>query len=205
LKGFFIFEKNCGVSGKYNRLVSEAIRSGDEKAFGAFLSAEFANVAHFVNQYLRDEMLADDIAQESFISMWINRESINPDLNIRSYIFKIARNKSLNLLREKYYSLSDTIEKREVKIMIDSIQGESVDNKIEALYLEDLINKTYSALPDTIRDSFILSRKFGLTYEEIANAKGLTVKAVEYHIGQALKFFRKRLANYLKLFIGFIL
>lgn len=189
----------------YNRLVSEAIRSGDEKAFGAFLSAEFANVAHFINQYLRDEMLADDIAQESFISLWINRETINPEFNIRSFLFKIARNKSLNLLRTKYYSATDSIAKREVKIAIDSIQSESVSQKIEALDLENLINKTYCDLSETVRESFILSRKYGFTYEEIAKAKGLTVKAVEYHIGQALKAFRKRLANYLKLFIGFIL
>lgn len=184
----------------YNKLISEAIKSGDEKAFETFLSAEFNNISHFVNQYLRDTMLANDIAQESFISLWYNRESINPSLNIRSYIFKIAKNKSLNLLRDRFYNSSDSLEKREIKIIIDSIQSENVEMKIDALDLEELINKVYTNLPKTVRESFILNRKFGLTYEEIAKSKGLTIKAVEYQIGQALKFFRKSLANYLKLF-----
>jgi RNA polymerase sigma-70 factor (ECF subfamily) len=183
-----------------NKFIATAIKAGDEKVFGAFLAAEFSNVVHFINQYLRDPDLANDLAQETFISLWFSRESIDPDRNIRSYIFKIAKNKSLNQLREQYFACTDNLERRTVELSIKSIQSEQVDSRIMALELEQLIERTYAQLPETYRESFILSRKSGLTYEEIAKSKGLTVKTIEYHISKALKFFRKRLSNYLKIF-----
>jgi len=188
------------VSDKLNRNIIEAIKGGSEKAFEAFLKTEFNNVVFFANQFLRDTMLAKDIAQETFIALWNSRETLNPDFNIRSYTFTIARNKALNLLREKFCSSADNLEKREIQAHIGTLSSNYVGERIDALDLERLIEKSYSALPEKIRETFVLSRKYGLTYDEIAIKRGITVKAVEYHIGLALKLFRRRLKDYLGIF-----
>jgi len=188
------------VSDQISRKIIEAIKGGSEKAFEAFLKAEFNNVVFFANQFLRDTMLSKDIAQETFIALWNSRDSLNPDSNIRSYTFTIARNKSLNLLREKFCSSADHLEKKEIQGHINTLTSDYVGEKIDALDLEKLIEKTYSALPEKIRESFVLSRKFGLTYDQIAKKKGITIKAVEYHIALALKLFRRRLKDYLGTF-----
>jgi len=197
---FSIFEKNIALPDNPHILIAQAIKEGDEKAFGALMAAEFNNVVHFINHYLKDGEQANDLAQETFISLWFSREQLNPELNLRAYIFKIARNKSLNRLKEKYYTATRNFEKRELELLINSIQSEQVDSRIMALELERLIEKTYSQLPATYRESFIMSRKMGMTYEEIAQSKGLTVKTIEFHISRALKFFKKRVSPYLKIF-----
>lgn len=184
-----------------NRHIIDAIKSGNEKAFELYLRAEFNNVMFFAGQFLRDSMLAKDVAQETFIALWNSRENLDPSYNLRSYIFTIAKNKSLNMLRAKHYSAADPLEKREIQVYINALTSDVVSTRIDSLDLEKLIEKTYKNLPDKIKDSFILSRKLGLTYEDIAKRKGISVKAVEYHISLALKLFRKRLKDYLGIII----
>ncbi len=180
--------------------IAQAIKEGNEKVFAAFMATEFNNIVHFINHFIKHSGIANDLAQETFISLWFSRETIDPDQNIRSYIFKIAKNKSLNQLREQCFSCTDSLEKRNINLSISTLKSEQVDARIIALELEELIERTYSQLPSTYRESFILSRKMGMTYEEIAESKDLTVKTIEYHISKALKFFRKKLSGYFKIF-----
>lgn len=182
------------------KYIAQAIKEGNEKVFAAFMASEFNNIVHFINHFVKHFEVANDLAQETFISLWFSRETIDPDQNIRSYIFRIAKNKSLNQLREQYSWCTDSLEKRSIDLSISTLKSEQVDAGIMALELEELIERTYSQLPKTYRESFILSRKMGMTYEEIAESKGLSAKTIEYHISKALIFFRKRLSGYFKIF-----
>jgi len=182
------------------RLLIEAIKSGDEKVFEQFLKAEYNNIVFFSNQFLKDIMLSNDVAQETFISLWNSRATLNSDLNLRSFTFTIARNKSLNLLRERYHIVSNQRDKREIKAFIFALSSEYADARINSLDIEKIIKDVYDCLPDSIRESFLMSRESGMTYSEIAQKKGLTVKAIEYHINIALKQFRTKLKDYLGLF-----
>jgi len=188
------------VSLQEKRFIIEAIKSGDERVFEQFLKAEFNNIVYFSNQFLKDIMLSNDVAQETFISLWKSRTSLDVNLNLRAYTYTIARNKALNVLRERYHSVLDPIRKRETKAFIDTLSSDYADARIDALDIEKIINDVYKDLPETIKESFKLSRESGLTYGEIAKKKGLTIKAIEYHINVALKLFRKRLEDYLGLF-----
>lgn len=180
--------------------IAKAIKEGNEKIFAAFMATEFNNIVHFINHFIKHSGIANDLAQETFISLWFSRESIDPNQNIRSYIFKIAKNKSLNHLRKQRTMCTDSMEKRNISLAVSTLKSEQVDAGIMALELKELIEKTYSQLPSTYKETFILSRKMGMTYEEIAKSKGLTVKAIEYRISKALRFFRKRLSSYFKIF-----
>ncbi len=182
------------------RDIIEAIRSGNEKAFETFFKLEFNNVVFFVNQYLHDYQSSEDIAQEAFVAMWKVRETLDPEANIRAFIFTIARNKALNLLRTRFFTSNVSLEKQDIQIHIRALESPYVESRIDALNLEKLIEKVYAALPPKIKESFILSRQHGLTYEEIAKKRGVTLKTVEYHIGIALKVFRKKLKKYMVFF-----
>lgn len=175
----------------YNRF-AKSIKDGDEKSFEVFFKMEFNNIVHFINAYINDFSAAQDIAQEVFISFWDKRGYINSNLNIRSYVFKIARNKTLNYIRDNK-AIASKLSLRDFY----ALQDESVTYHIDALKLEDLINKTYSRLSPEIRDTFYLNRIHGFTYAEIAEQRKVSVKAIEYQIKKALQIFRKQLKNYL--------
>ena len=176
--------------------LAREIMEGDVKAFEVFFKAEFDNIVHFLNNYLHDHFLAKDIAQVSLWTLWEKRSLIDPEKNLRAFAFTIARNRAINELKVKEFS-ARSIESKEISANIQALGDESLTRHINALDLEELIKRTYENLPETARDSFILSRKYGLTNREIAMEKGITMKAVEYHMKIALKFFRERLKDYL--------
>jgi RNA polymerase sigma-70 factor (ECF subfamily) len=190
------------MSDPYNKEITAQLKEGNEKAFKLIINADYNNIVFFANQYLKDYMLSQDVAQETFITLWNTRDSLNPELNLRSYIFTIARNKALNLMRRKCYSATDSLDKKEIQISMNAISCEYVDEKIDSLTLEEIICKTYSKLPEQVRMSFFMNREMGLTYEQISRINGISVKVVEYHISTALKLFRKKLKNFLGFFSG---
>lgn len=172
-------------------VISDAIRAGSEAAFEALFRAEFRNVTFFVNRYVRDTVQAEDIAQESFLALWKSRERIDPRQNLRNYVLTIARNRALNYLRDVASRKGGTLEAREAEIHARILQKPEVEQRIEALETENLLDRVFRSLPEKAREMFALNRQEGMTYAEIAQKHGVSVKVVEYNIVLALKAFRR--------------
>ena len=176
--------------------IAEDIRNGDGKAFEMFYRLEYNNLVHFITSYICDSEKARDLAQDVLCTVWEKRYSIRPDSNLRAWVFTIARNRTLNFLKEKKLfsdpSLTDILEERTA-----ALEDPSVEHLIDSLELSSLIRKTFDSLPDTARETFHMSRLDGMTNREISAKKGLSVKAVEYHIKISLRHFRNRLKEYL--------
>ena len=193
VKNSWCYEAKC--------FVSEIHKGGDEAAFELFFRAEYNNVVTFLNRYLRNSLLAQDVAQESFIALWQKREQIDAAGNIRAYIFTIARNRALNEMALKINQTRTEWEKNELAIAIEAMNDPDLVQDIQDLELKELIRKVYLELPEKVAESFILSRECGLSYEEIAQKKGITKKIVEYRIRIALQVFKKRLKDYMYFFL----
>lgn len=176
--------------------LAKKIKEGDIEALEIFFKAEYDNLLFFVNSYLNDRNAAKDIVQESFIAFWHNRENIDDTRNIRTLIFRIARNKTINTLKSRQYKTKKN-NYDEIQAELMALQSDYVTSRIDSLSLEELIHKTYINLPKTIKRSFELSREEGLSNKEIADALGISVRAVEYHISASLKIFRSKLKDYL--------
>jgi RNA polymerase sigma-70 factor, ECF subfamily len=178
-----------------NNLARE-IKNGNQSSFNFFYKAEFDNLLFFINNYVKDLSLAKDIVQDSFIALWCNRTSIDETKNLRTFIYTIAKNKAVNVLKSKYYQLNKT-KALELKAEIYALSSDEITNRIDALDVAQLIEKTYENLPKTVKESFELSRKKSLTNKEIADQLGVSVRSVEHHIQTSLKIFRKKLKDYL--------
>ena len=69
--------------------------------------------------------------------------------------------------------------------------------QLAATELEAAVREAVASLPPRCREVFEMSRERGLRYAEIAEALGVTVKAVEANMGRALRILRERLAPWL--------
>ena len=152
-----------------------------------------------------DEFVAEDVVVESFMYYWENRETIPNHSNIPAYILTVVKNKCLNHLRrektreEMQRHLQDQ-DAWELQLRIATL--EACDP--EALFskeLQEIIQKTLNTLSPQSREIFIRSRYENQTNKEIAEALGLSVKSVEYHITKTLKLFRKVLVDYFPMYI----
>ena len=183
--------------------IADAIRAGSEAAFEALFRAEFRNVALFVGRYVRDREQAEDIAQDAFLSLWKNRDRIDSRYNIRNYLLTIARNRALNWLRDYAVRQAGTLEGREAEIFSRILQQPEVEQRIEAMDTEAMLLRVLRSLPDKAREMFLMNRQEGMTYAEIAQRKGVSVKVVEYNIVLALKALRRAVPGFPTFFVAF--
>ncbi|MBR4352651.1 MAG: RNA polymerase sigma-70 factor [Bacteroidales bacterium] len=176
------------------RLFSEAIKASDTEAYEVLFRAEYENVKFFIRHYVHDGPESEDLAQETFASLWTNRDRIDPQRNIRSFLFTIARNRALNHLTMLRTRLTDPLEKSSVNLAIESLDSEAIISRIDALDMKRIIDLVYRRMPELTRKIFIMNRDENMTYEEIAQSTGLSVKKVEYNMVKALKQFRSKLS-----------
>ena len=179
-------------------MLTKAIIDGDKSSFNRFYSNEYKRALFYVNQYVHDIITAEDITQDSFTALWEKRNYLDPQFPLLPYLYSILKNKSINRLRKLANDnrLKNEWLKKEYQANLSALMDESSDAVIQ-FQLEEHISKAFKELPDKISDSFILSRVNGLSYQEIADKKGISVKVVEYHVTQALKLFREKLKEFL--------
>lgn len=182
------------------RVFSEAIKASDVDAYEVLFKAEFENVKYFIRHYVHDGPEAEDLAQETFASLWTNRDRIDPGRNIRSFLFTIARNKALNHLNTLRNRLTDPLDRDSVNLSIESLGSDAIISRIDAMDMKRIIDLVYQRMPELTRKIFIMNRDENMTYEEIAESTGLTVKKVEYNMVKALKQFRSKLSVFKSLF-----
>jgi RNA polymerase sigma-70 factor, ECF subfamily len=169
----------------------------NEISFEQLFRSEYKGLCFFALRYVRDMEAAKEIVQDSFLSLWEKRESIDLEKSVKSYIATSIRNKCLNYLRhnKKYYH----------DLLPDDIQNgnlffESNDLLMET-ELQARINKAINELPDKCREVFLLSRYDNLKYNEIAARLQISVKTVETQMSKALQLMRQRLSDYLALLL----
>ena len=176
------------------RMFSEAIKASDSEAYEVLFKAEYENIKYFIRHYVRDGAEAEDLAQETFASLWTTRDRIDPERNLRSFLFTIARNKAINHLTSLRSRLTDPLEKASVSLSIESLDSEAIVSRIDAMDMKRIIDLVYEKMPELTRRIFTMNRDENMTYEEIAASTGLTVKKVEYNMVKALKQFRNKLS-----------
>lgn len=152
------------------------------------------DVISFLYTYTSDKAQVKDWAQVVFIRMWEKRGNIDFDHPaFKSYLLKTARNHALKKLKEarKYDRwLEENLEKL---TRVDSKNNEPAGRSAE-------VREAYSAALSKIsrrsRRAYLLSREEGLTYTEIAEVMGISIKTVETHISKALYILREELGDF---------
>lgn len=80
-----------------NRRTVRALKSGDEAAFRAVYMAWSAPLRRYADSILRNEADAQEVVQELFVSLWMNRRRLDEEKSLRNYLLRAVHN---NALRE---------------------------------------------------------------------------------------------------------
>jgi len=137
---------------------------------------------------------AEDIVQQAFADIWEkNKEDISI-VNMKSYLFQTVKNRSLNLIAKS--SLLQTVD--EYPDIQDMTEEEAVASAEQDARLWEAIDH----LPTERKRIFLLSKRDGLKYQEIANQLHISVKTVENQMGKALKSLRETVVRIYLFFFG---
>ncbi|MBI3133460.1 MAG: RNA polymerase sigma-70 factor [Bacteroidetes bacterium] len=161
--------------------------------FEVLFRNHYGELCAFANKYLEDVEAAEEIVQDLFVKFWENREKNELPNALRSYLFTSVKNACLNQL--KHLKIKETYKAHNERELNSA--HVSADEELEATELDQKIRQAIEALPEGRRRIFILSRYEGLKYQEIADQLKLSVKTVENQMGEALKFLRIQLKDFL--------
>ena len=171
--------------------IVRGVRNGDREAFKKMFHAYYPDLCTFAASYV-DSSYARDLVQDVFLRIWESRSEWTIHTSLKAYLYRAVRNHALNEDRgaenrkqfEDHYERSvDTVERRTAR---DQLQYDELSEALQALIDE---------LPDRQRMVFLLHRRHGFTYAEIAAIMDITVQTVETHMGRGLKFLRKRIES----------
>ena len=170
----------------------ERTRAGDEEAFREMFQAYFPKLCGFAADYIDSVDQARDLVQDIFLKIWDRRENWTVRTSLRSYLYQAVKNRALNEIRR-------TTSEQEAEDFLEYTEPTS-DSRTAAdtFHMEALsenIESAISQLPDRRRRAFLLHRRHGFTYKEIAQIMDISPKTVENHIGRALKSLRKQLVD----------
>ncbi len=167
---------------------------GNHESFEQLFNTYYQKIYNYANEFVADYDIAREISQETFVKLWENKEALNDNTNISAYLYTIARNISLNFLKQKTMQLKHKENIKDLQLINQLnylVLKDEISEKIIYKELEDKINLSIDKLPEKCKEVFRLSRMNGLKHKEIAKILNIAVKTVENHIKEALKKIRK--------------
>ncbi len=165
------------------------ICESDADAFKNLFETYCQALIYFAWRYVKNTQIAENIVQDVFLMIWFNRTKLNPALKIKPYLYKAVKNQAMQHLRKtKFENQKENIQS------LDS-STKSPEDILDEKEIAISVQRAISELPSKCRLIFTMSKYSNLTYSEIAEIQNISIKTVETHMGRALKFLRKRLAN----------
>jgi RNA polymerase sigma-70 factor (family 1) len=162
------------------------IKEGDESAFRIVFDLYSSKLYAFSYRFLKEKEPCQEVIQEVFLNLWINRAKLDTQYPIAPYLYTITRRLTLNVLRHVTTSQSAM---NKMWLNVKKVSNETE----EEVFLEDLSRFTeqvLSKMPKQQQLIFRMSRHQELSYDEIAEELNLSRNTVKNHLVAALKTLR---------------
>lgn len=129
---------------------------------------------------------AEDITQDVFLKIWEKRDEIRLE-TVKNLLYTAANNLFLNKLDHQKVSFNF------LSTVKDNGQSEAADFDMEMKEFDAHLQKALASLDDKKRTVFLMNRIDKLTYRQIAENLGITVKAVEKRMEKALAYLKSEI------------
>jgi RNA polymerase sigma-70 factor (ECF subfamily) len=164
-----------------------AYQRGDRAAVERLYTLLCNEVRSYFAGACRDRRATDDLVQDTFLEMHRSRQTYNPPLPVRPWLFGIARNvlaRARRVAKHQDVNSSGDLE-------AESVPGTPCVPSIDAVDLENAISR----LPNTTRDPWLLHHVFGFSFHSIAARLGITVMAAKLRSSRASRALRTALST----------
>lgn len=174
------------------KLIAE-IRAGNRSAFTQLIEEYYADLVNHAWQLLRSEPDAEDVIQTLFLKIWQAPEKWHPKISLKAYLYRSATNTALKHIRARkpHVELAEAAD-------LPTDASSAPESNARASELQRILTTSLDDLPERHRIPLLLSRFSDLSYREIAETLGRSVKSIEKSIGKALHALREAAGDYLE-------
>lgn len=180
------------------------LKKGSYNAFNSLYDKYFDLLYGFIYSLIRSHGRTREIVQETFIKVWINRESIDVNNTFKAWLYRIAKNMLIDEVRKQFHEplFEDYLKYiADENLTVPANEG-SFDLEVFRRSLKDAKTK----LSPRQSEVFELIKETGLSTEEVSNKLNISEQAVYNYLSQAVKIIRNEMIGlgYL-IFIFFII
>ncbi len=170
----------ASLSGEDTRLMGR-VQANDEAALGELMTRWERPVKAVIGRLVLNARDAEELAQETFVRVWQQRDKFHAGSGFRPWVFSIAVNLARNRLR--WWRRRPEIALEEWTETPDSTATGA--RAAEAAERRRAVQEAIAALPVDLREALVLAEYENLRHAEIATIVGATLKAVETRIARA--------------------
>jgi RNA polymerase sigma-70 factor (ECF subfamily) len=169
------------------------IRAGDARVFEELMRDLGPGLCAFATRLTGSGAAAEEIVQDVFVAVWINRERMAVHDSVRTYLYRAVRNRAVSAHRRR------SLARRAFESLTAERASEpygqltASEASVERSQLAAAVWRAIDGLPARVRQAFILVREHELTYAEAAAVMGVTPKAIDVSLTRAAKALRESL------------
>ncbi|MFT3795889.1 RNA polymerase sigma factor [Flavobacterium sp.] len=159
-----------------------------EIIFTKFFKKHFYGLRNYLFFKFGNDVLADDIAQESFVKLWQNCADVE---HPKAFVYRVANNATLNQIASEKVQLNYS-----TNHVVSEVDYANPEYLIEEEEFQKKFDKAIAGLTEAQRTALLLNRVEGKKYREIAEILDISIKAVEKRIHGALVHMREQIDNF---------
>jgi RNA polymerase sigma-70 factor (ECF subfamily) len=177
---------------KIDESLVKQFANGDMKAFDKIYSVFNQKLQKFIFTLIKTESDTEDIIQEVFVKVWENRIKLRNYTSFDSYLFTIAYNTTINLLRIRAKESQYVEFVKSVQIEVDELE---FDDELNCESINEKLNLLIEKMPPRQREVFKMKHFQNYSYKEIADTLGISINTVENQMVSSHKFLKKNLGK----------
>jgi RNA polymerase sigma-70 factor (family 1) len=171
-----------------------------KEEFKALFDAHFEDVRRYVLYRSGNDEIATDIAQDTFLRLWEKQITVDPK-KVKGLLFKIAGDLYITHYRKEKVAFNF------FATFQPNHKSTTPEDEINFQELKNAYDTALKSMPEKQRTVFLMNRIDDLKYKEIANQLGLSVKAIEKRMSQALDHLKihlkDKISGLILFFLGF--
>jgi RNA polymerase sigma-70 factor (ECF subfamily) len=189
------------IQDKDDEYLLHLLRQGSKDAFTCIYERYHKMLYALSYRYLKSQAMAEDAVQHVFVKLWEYRADIFVTVNLRNYLYSMAKNHILNFIRNAHNAVAHNYK-------IAQAAGTVEDNLFETIERKELMAVFYQAvelLPAQKKEICLLKMEGKLSNQEIADKMQLSVNTVKTHYAQAIKLLRVAMSKMFQMALLLIL
>jgi RNA polymerase sigma-70 factor (ECF subfamily) len=193
---------NYGADESSDAAIMLRVAAGDESGFNYLVEKHYRAMIHFLFRMVRNQAVAEELAQEVFLRVYRSRESYRAEAKFTTWLYRIATNLAVNHARDTKH------ERAASTIYLDSTDEETgttpdvADDEpnVEQNLLRDermaAIKKHVMALPERQRMAVLMHKYQGMDYKQIGDVLKLSESATKSLLFRAYQTLRDKLKDF---------
>lgn len=164
----------------------QLIAKGDEAAFATLFNNYRNKIYSIAYELTESTIISEEIVQDTFLKIWLKRETLEDITHFKAYLFTITRNYVFSAL--KSIARKQNLELNVVQNIL--VYHSDTENNLVQKEYDGILKRAVDSLPPKQRQVYVLMKENGYKRHEVAAELQLSEETVKTHLAHAMRTIR---------------